>query len=337
MGYQKTMATMTAFALVAGLAMTGCATTDGEGQGASLAETGVSQAEPTQTVEFEGVRFSIPESYHEGAAPSDSKESVLYIDEEKNDYLILMKVELPKEAGTMRGEQIVHSLKSAAEAFPKSLLGEEVESYCAHHDDSFAMPIFAVDPFEYEGDHYAIRSIGVNGSFFIVAQAVCSEDNPERLDTMLSSCEYVDTPSYDLVHAATALVCGEDAARSLEAQAKSELRSAVSQQQQELVDKARAKATPSQKSAMDRAKRYLEVSAFSKEGLIAQLEYEGFSHADAEFGATWVVVNWPEQADRKAKSYLEIKSLSRSGLIEQLEYEGFTREEAEHGADSVGL
>ncbi len=334
MKYQKALVTTAAaLALVASLAVAGCAATGG----ASLAETGATHAEPTQMIEFEGVRLAIPESYQESAAPSDSGESVLYIDEEKGDYLTLTKVELPKEAGTMRGEQIVHSLKSAAEAFPKSLLGEEVEGYCAHHDDSFALPIFAVDPFEHEGNHYAIRAIGVNSSFFVIAQAVCSEDNPERLDALLSTCEYIDTPNYDLVHAATSLVCGEDAARELESQVKSELRSAVSQQQQELVDKARAKATPSQKSAMDRAKRYLEVSAFSKEGLIAQLEYEGFSHADAEFGATWVVVNWPEQADRKAKSYLEIKSFSRSGLIEQLEYEGFTREEAEHGADSVGL
>ena len=37
-------------------------------------------------IEFEGVRLAIPESYQESAAPSDSGESVLYIDEEKGDY-----------------------------------------------------------------------------------------------------------------------------------------------------------------------------------------------------------------------------------------------------------
>ena len=33
------------------------------------------------------------------------------------------------------------------------------------------------------------------------------------------------------------------------------------------------------------AKRYLEVSSFSYQGLIDQLEYEGFTHEQAVYGA----------------------------------------------------
>lgn len=88
---------------------------------------------------------------------------------------------------------------------------------------------------------------------------------------------------------------------------------------------------------MDMAQRYLEVTSFSQEGLIEQLEFEGFSHEDAEFAVTWVAVDWMEQAALKAKSYMDMQPFSRSGLIEQLEFEGFTHEQAVYGVDSVGL
>ena len=77
--------------------------------------------------------------------------------------------------------------------------------------------------------------------------------------------------------------------------------------------------------------------AFSREGLIEQLEYEGFSNEDATYGADNSGADWMEQAAKSAESYLDFTSFSRQGLIEQLEYEGFTEEQAIHGADSVGI
>ena len=71
--------------------------------------------------------------------------------------------------------------------------------------------------------------------------------------------------------------------------------------------------------------------------MIEQLEYEGFSNADATYGADHSGADWMEQAVKKAESYLEYSSFSRSGLIDQLEYEGFTHEQAVHGVNSVGL
>lgn len=95
--------------------------------------------------------------------------------------------------------------------------------------------------------------------------------------------------------------------------------------------------TTPQEQAIGSAESYLDFSGFSREGLIDQLEYEGFSTEDAEFAVDHLGVDWGEQAVRVAESYLEYSNFSRSGLIDQLEYEGFTVEQAERGADAVGL
>jgi hypothetical protein len=89
--------------------------------------------------------------------------------------------------------------------------------------------------------------------------------------------------------------------------------------------------TADQRNARETAESYLDYSAFSREGLIHQLEYEGYSHADAIYGVDAVSPDWYEQAAKSAKSYLEYSSFSRSSLVEQLEYEGFTRAQAEYG------
>lgn len=95
--------------------------------------------------------------------------------------------------------------------------------------------------------------------------------------------------------------------------------------------------TVAQEQAVRAARNYLDFMAFSKSGLIGQLEFEGYSTADAEFAVEHVDVNWRKQAALKAQSYLDMMPFSRSGLIDQLIFEGFTRKQAEHGADAVGL
>ena len=98
-----------------------------------------------------------------------------------------------------------------------------------------------------------------------------------------------------------------------------------------------ASETVSQKNALAKAKSYLGFSAFSHDGLIAQLEYEQFSHADAVYGADNCGADWNEQAAKKAKSYMEFSAFSRGSLIDQLKYEKFTQAQAEYGANAVGL
>jgi colicin import membrane protein len=93
----------------------------------------------------------------------------------------------------------------------------------------------------------------------------------------------------------------------------------------------------SRQNAIESAYSYLEYSAFSRSGLIDQLEFEGYSTSDATYAVDSIDVNWNKQAAKSAASYLEYSSFSRSGLIDQLVYEGFTRSQAEYGVSQVGL
>jgi hypothetical protein len=77
--------------------------------------------------------------------------------------------------------------------------------------------------------------------------------------------------------------------------------------------------------------------AFSRSGLIEQLEYEGYSLADATYGVDGQMADWNAQAAKSAESYLEFMSFSRSGLIDQLMFEGYSQAEAEYGVSTTGL
>ena len=86
--------------------------------------------------------------------------------------------------------------------------------------------------------------------------------------------------------------------------------------------------------AKAKAESYLRSSAFSYNGLIHQLEYNGFSESEATYGADHCNADWKEQAVKTAKEYLNSSSFSYSGLIKQLEYNSFTEEEAQYGVDN---
>lgn len=75
--------------------------------------------------------------------------------------------------------------------------------------------------------------------------------------------------------------------------------------------------------------------AFSYEGLIEQLEYEGYSNSEAKYAADNCGADWYEQAVKCAENYLDVMSFSRSELIDQLEYEGFTHDQAVHGVNEA--
>ena len=90
-------------------------------------------------------------------------------------------------------------------------------------------------------------------------------------------------------------------------------------------------------NAIESARSYLDYTAFSRSGLIAQLEYEEYSTEDATAAVDSLDVDWNEQAALMAQDYLDYSSFSRGGLVEQLEFEGFTTEQAEYGVTAVGL
>lgn len=95
--------------------------------------------------------------------------------------------------------------------------------------------------------------------------------------------------------------------------------------------------TIGQQNAIGKAESYLDYTAFSKSGLIDQLEYEGFSKKDAEFAVEHITVDWNEQAALKAQSYLDYSDFSKSGLADQLDYEGFSKKQIAFALKAVGF
>lgn len=95
--------------------------------------------------------------------------------------------------------------------------------------------------------------------------------------------------------------------------------------------------TVSQKNAVKMANNYIGMMAFSRDGLIKQLEFEGFSNTDASYGVNQLNVNWREQAVKMAKNYLNMMPFSAEGLIQQLEFEGFSNADAVYAVNQVGL
>jgi hypothetical protein len=101
--------------------------------------------------------------------------------------------------------------------------------------------------------------------------------------------------------------------------------------------------TVAQQNAIRSAESYLEMSGFSRAGLIDQLSSEygdGFSVEDATYAVDHVTVDWNAEAVESAQSYLDMSGFSRAGLIDQLSSEygdQYTPEQAAYAADQVGL
>jgi hypothetical protein len=99
--------------------------------------------------------------------------------------------------------------------------------------------------------------------------------------------------------------------------------------------------TSGQENALESARSYVDMSGFSKLGLIQQLSSEageGFPKADAVFAANHVDVNWNDEAVESAQSYLDMTSFSRDGLIEQLSSSAgdkYTVAQAQYAVDKV--
>lgn len=95
--------------------------------------------------------------------------------------------------------------------------------------------------------------------------------------------------------------------------------------------------TAGQRNAVRSASDYLDYTAFSRQGLIEQLEFEDYSTEDATFAVDYISPDWNEQAAKAAEDYLDYTAFSRQGLIDQLMFEGYTRTQAEYGVDQAGL
>lgn len=90
-------------------------------------------------------------------------------------------------------------------------------------------------------------------------------------------------------------------------------------------------------NAMLSAISYINTNiGFSRQGLIEQLEYEGYSNSEATYGADNCGADWYAQAVVSASNYISVMPFSRQGLIDQLESEGFTYDQAVYGVEEIG-
>jgi len=94
--------------------------------------------------------------------------------------------------------------------------------------------------------------------------------------------------------------------------------------------------TVGEKNSLIKAKQYLTIMSFSYEGLVEQLEFEGYTNSEAIYGVNNCGANWNEQSAKKAKQYLTTTSFSYEGLIDQLEFEQFTNAQAIYGVNNCG-
>lgn len=88
----------------------------------------------------------------------------------------------------------------------------------------------------------------------------------------------------------------------------------------------------------DQAMSYLDFMAFSRNGLIQQLQYEGYTDnaiSNALDLLEKYYISWDTEAVKKAQEYMETFSFSQQRLYEQLIHDGFTEEQANYGASYV--
>lgn len=89
-------------------------------------------------------------------------------------------------------------------------------------------------------------------------------------------------------------------------------------------------------NAIDCAQDYVDLMAFSRQRLISQLEYEGYSNEAAIYAVDNIRVDWNSECAECVQDYLNFMSFSRQGLYDQLAYEGFTDEQIQYGLNQVG-
>jgi Host cell surface-exposed lipoprotein len=100
-------------------------------------------------------------------------------------------------------------------------------------------------------------------------------------------------------------------------------------------------ATFAQRMAIAEARNYLASQAFSRQGLIEQLDSPyggGFRKAVAVYAVNHIRVNWGQQAVRSARQYLASQPFSKSALYQQLVSPygaGFTPAQARYGVNRV--
>lgn len=315
------------------LGLIGCSASNGPSSTASSALTPAASIELPTRVEFHGISFSIPKDW--------SYEPYSW-------YLMRCR---PNVQSTASANPQLNNLRASLEFFDRDVPSdtkafqkkdmiktEDVKSLGIEKDIGFPNEVFSFTSFKSEDQpcsNYAIYCyVGTDAGFKITVGS--DDDTTSQSQIDLAYCIFqsihIDASTFmNYIH--------DDDAKGIKDSASSSADSGSSSSSASSSANASSSSTPtvSQQNAVKKAKSYLNYTAFSYEGLVEQLEYEGFPHSDAVYGAEHSGADWMIQAERKAKSYMDYSAFSRKGLIDQLEYEGFTSDQAAHGADSVGL
>ena len=98
-----------------------------------------------------------------------------------------------------------------------------------------------------------------------------------------------------------------------------------------------AAATENQQKALDKANEYVDTLPLSHDGLIKQLEYDGYTTDVATYAADNCSANWNKEAKEMAEQYMDSTTYTYKDMVQQLETEGFTKDRAKFGAKAVGL
>ncbi len=85
-----------------------------------------------------------------------------------------------------------------------------------------------------------------------------------------------------------------------------------------------------EQAALETAQGHLERMAFSRQGLIDLLVYEGFTQEAAEVAVDHCGADWQAQAVRSGEEYVEYLAISHAGLRPMLEFELFTQDEIDY-------
>ncbi|MBP5432129.1 Ltp family lipoprotein [Ruminococcus sp.] len=87
-----------------------------------------------------------------------------------------------------------------------------------------------------------------------------------------------------------------------------------------------------EEQAAESAKIFLNALPYSRSSMISQLELDGFTHEESEYGADHCGANYNEEAVEAAKFY---SYESRDKITEYLKDEGFTDEQIQYALSAV--
>ena len=93
--------------------------------------------------------------------------------------------------------------------------------------------------------------------------------------------------------------------------------------------------TAGEKNALAAANLYLSTVPYSYQGLIDQLEFDGYTSSEAKYGADNCKADWKELAKLDALNYLGTMPMSEKKLREQLQFDGFLDDEIDYAIETA--